>query len=71
MSLFVTDRISIPDGELEESFIRASGPALTQPFIGFPAASVIADPKLQLFDSSSTSIATNDNWGGTAALSAA
>ena len=26
MSLFVTDRISIPDGELEESFIRASGP---------------------------------------------
>ena len=26
MSLFVTDRISIPDGELEENFIRASGP---------------------------------------------
>jgi len=26
MSLFVTPRISIPDGELEESFIRSSGP---------------------------------------------
>jgi ribosome-associated protein len=26
MSLFVTHRISIPDGELEESFIRSSGP---------------------------------------------
>ena len=26
MSLFVTDRISIPDSELEENFIRASGP---------------------------------------------
>jgi len=26
MSLFVTHRISIPDNELEESFIRSSGP---------------------------------------------
>jgi ribosome-associated protein len=26
MSLFVTHRISIPDSELEESFIRSSGP---------------------------------------------
>jgi ribosome-associated protein len=26
MSLFVTPRISIPDSELEESFIRSSGP---------------------------------------------
>ena len=26
MSLFVTSRIVIPDGELEESFIRSSGP---------------------------------------------
>ena len=26
MSLFVTSRIAIPDGELEESFIRSSGP---------------------------------------------
>jgi len=26
MSLFVTHRIVIPDGELEESFIRSSGP---------------------------------------------
>jgi ribosome-associated protein len=26
MSLFVTHAISIPDGELEESFIRSSGP---------------------------------------------
>ena len=26
MSLFVTHRISIPDAELEESFIRSSGP---------------------------------------------
>ena len=26
MSLFVTHSITIPDGELEESFIRSSGP---------------------------------------------
>ena len=50
--------------------IRALGPTLATLF-GLPAASVIADPKLELFDGASKSIGTNDNWGGTTALSAA
>jgi hypothetical protein len=48
--------------------IRASGPALTA--FGFPAGSVIADPKLTVY-SGQTTIATNDTWGGGATLSAA
>lgn len=46
--------------------IRAVGPGLA----AFGVAGLLADPKLELFDSGSRSIATNDNWGGTAALSA-
>ena len=50
--------------------IRAVGPTLATLF-GLPVASVVADPKIELFDGASKSIATNDNWGGTAALTTA
>ncbi len=50
--------------------IRALGPTLSTLF-GFPAASVIADPKLELFNGASQSIGTNDNWGGTTELTTA
>jgi hypothetical protein len=50
--------------------IRALGPALSI-VAPISAASVIADPRLELFDGKSASIGVNDNWGGTAALRAA
>jgi hypothetical protein len=50
--------------------IRALGPTLATLF-GFPAASIIADPKLELFNGASVSIGNNDNWGGTGPLTAA
>ncbi|MEY2878040.1 MAG: hypothetical protein RLZZ15_420, partial [Verrucomicrobiota bacterium] len=49
--------------------IRAVGPSLTA--FGLPAAALLADPKIDLIDATSKVIATNDNWGGTAALTAA
>lgn len=45
--------------------VRAVGPSLVQ--IGVPG--VLADPKLEMFTGSS-SFASNDNWGGDAALAA-
>ncbi len=50
--------------------IRALGPTLATLF-GFSTSSIIVDPKLELFNGASASIATNDNWSGTTALSAA
>ena len=50
--------------------IRALGPTLATLF-GFPTSAVITDPKLELFNGASVSIGNNDNWGGTASLSAA
>ena len=50
--------------------IRALGPTLATLF-GFPTSAVITDPKLELFNGASVSIGSNDNWGGTAALTAA
>jgi outer membrane protein assembly factor BamB len=47
--------------------IRAIGPALA----AFGVDGAVADPKLELFDSSSTTIAANDDWSGTAALTSA
>jgi sugar lactone lactonase YvrE len=47
--------------------IRVIGPSLSL----FNVSGAIADPKLELFDSASKSIATNDDWGGTAPLNAA
>jgi hypothetical protein len=46
--------------------IRAIGPGLSQ----FGVNDVLADPKLDLYRGSAV-IQTNDNWGGTAALTAA
>ena len=45
--------------------VRAIGPRLT----AFGVDGVMADPKLDLF-SGSTVIASNDNWGGDASLTA-
>ncbi len=47
--------------------IRAIGPSLA----GFGVGGFVADPQLALFNSASTKIGENDNWGGTAALTAA
>ena len=47
--------------------IRAIGPSLGTLF-GVPG--VVADPQLALFNSASAKIGENDNWGGSAALSA-
>jgi cyclophilin family peptidyl-prolyl cis-trans isomerase len=48
--------------------IRATGPALTD----FGVSGILADPKLQLLPTgTSTVIAENDNWGGDAQISAA
>lgn len=47
--------------------IRAVGPGLAPLGVG----GTVADPRLELFDGSSRSIGTNDNWGGTAPLRAA
>ena len=48
--------------------VRAIGPTLGTLF-GVPG--VVADPQLALFNSASVKIGENDNWGGTAALTAA
>jgi hypothetical protein len=47
--------------------IRVAGPSLA----AFALPGLLTDPKLELFDGQSRSIATNDNWGGDPALSAA
>jgi hypothetical protein len=48
--------------------VRAIGPTLGS---AFGVGDVMADPKLELFDATGKSLATNDNWGGSAALAAA
>ncbi len=47
--------------------VRAIGPSLT----AFGVGGVISDPKLTLFNGAGTALATNDDWAGTAALTAA
>lgn len=47
--------------------IRAIGPTLS----GFGVGDVLADPKLELFNSAQAKVQENDNWGGSAALAAA
>ena len=47
--------------------IRAVGPTLG----GFGVPDTVADPQLALFNGASAQIGENDNWGGTAALTAA
>lgn len=47
--------------------VRAIGPALG----AFGVEGVVADPQLTVFNNSNQVVATNDNWNGVAALSAA
>ncbi len=52
----------------KQILLRAVGPGLAQ----FGVGGVLADPRLSLFSSGvSTATQVNDNWGGSAALSAA
>jgi hypothetical protein len=51
----------------EAALVRAVGPTLAN----FGVTGLLADPQLTIFDSSQEVLAFNDNWGGTAALSAA
>jgi hypothetical protein len=46
--------------------VRAVGPGLAV----FGVGGTIDDPKVELFDATGKTVATNDNWGGTAALTA-
>lgn len=50
-----------------KSLIRAIGPSLS----GHGVAGAVSRPKLELFDASGNSIATNAGWGGAPAVSAA
>ncbi len=49
--------------------IRAIGPGLAA--VGVPRGSTLSDPQLTLFNSSSTPIAKNDDWGADARLTSA
>jgi hypothetical protein len=51
----------------ETTLIRAVGPTLTS----FGVTDALADPQLTLFGSNQVVVASNDTWGGTAALSTA
>ncbi len=62
---FITLGFTIGGSTAKTILIRAIGPGLTQ--LGVPG--VMSDPQLTLFNSASTAIAANDNWGGDAALS--
>ena len=53
----------------ETVLVRAIGPTLG--LAPFNVGGTMADPKVELFDATGKSLATNDNWGGTAALTAA
>ena len=53
----------------EQVLIRASGPTLAA--APFNLTGTIADPKLTVFNSSSTVLATNTGWGGSTAITAA
>lgn len=54
-------------GSSRTVLVRAVGPTLAS----LGVAGAMADPKIELFDAAGRSLATNDNWGGAAALAAA
>jgi CubicO group peptidase (beta-lactamase class C family) len=54
-------------GSLKKILLRAAGPAL----LPLGVADALADPKLELYDATSTLIAVNDDWTGATALSTA
>jgi hypothetical protein len=51
----------------ESTLVRAVGPTLSQ----FGVTGLLADPQLMVLGSTQNVVASNDNWGGSAALSAA
>ncbi|MBL9199785.1 MAG: hypothetical protein JNL39_04720 [Opitutaceae bacterium] len=53
-------------GGTKDVLLRGVGPTLTQ----FGVVGALADPQLALFNSSSVETARNDDWGGSAALTA-
>lgn len=59
--------LSIGGSGTKTTLLRAVGPTLAS----FGLGGVMADPQLALYNNSSAQIAANDNWGGSAALSAA
>ena len=54
-------------GSLKKILLRAAGPAL----LPLGVTDALADPKLELYDATSTLIAVNDDWTGATALTAA
>ncbi len=63
---FITLGFTIGGSTAKTVLIRAIGPGLAA--VGVPTSATVADPQLTLFNSASAVIATNDNWGGDAAL---
>jgi hypothetical protein len=57
----LTVGFTIGGGTSRTVLVRAAGPALTA--LGLPSASVMADPKMDLYLGSGV-IGSNDNWGG-------
>ncbi len=53
-----------PAGSTKKVLLRGIGPTLAS----FGVTGVLADPKLELYNSASVMIQNNDNWGGTAEL---
>jgi hypothetical protein len=51
----------------ENALVRAVGPTLSE----FGLSGLLADPQLALYGSSQQVVASNDNWGGTTALTTA
>ena len=58
----------VASGGGQQVLVRAIGPGL-QPFL--PGVLLAGDPRLELFDGTSTLVQSNDNWSGTSNLSAA
>jgi hypothetical protein len=56
-----------PPGSSKRVLLRAIGPTLGV----FGVTGVLADPRLELFNAASVRIQENDNWGGSADLTAA
>jgi hypothetical protein len=57
---------SVGTGAAKSLLIRAAGPALA----AFQVTDTMADPKIEVFNSSGVKIMQNDNWGGSDTLTA-
>lgn len=58
---------SVAGGGRKQILLRGIGPTLG----AFGVTGTVADPQLRVFNSAGAQISTNDDWGGTAALSSA